>query len=113
MKIEEFEQALSRQRCLQNAVRARQLTASLERHRGHPTYWAEDVERALHLAAAAARETRLPVADDLPAALPEPERRLLARGLVRSYGALLCAWPELLEDVRALRAAGVRLTEPV
>jgi hypothetical protein len=110
--LDAFEEALCHQRCLQNAVRARQLTACLDRHGCQPAYWAADVRRALDRAVAAASERRLPPADDLPPTLPERDRRLLARRLVRSFGALLAWWPALLAEVRALQAAGIRITEP-
>jgi hypothetical protein len=94
-------------------VRARQLAACLERYQGQPDYWARDVRRALDLAVSAAHDQGLPPVDDLPRTLAEPERRLLTRHLVLSFGRLMCAWSEIVAAAGELGAEGARLTEPV
>jgi hypothetical protein len=88
---------------------AGRLEASLRQHGGRPAYWAEDVGRAL----AALTEALTGPEAGLPADLCEkwgPEQALVRfQGLVRRYGALLRAWPRLVESAKALRAGGVRL----
>jgi hypothetical protein len=84
------------------------LDQSLSRHRHAPAFWARDVARALEILTAAVASPAAAHPADLIAAFGEAEGRAAFRDLVRRYGELLRAWPDLWEAARALREEGVR-----
>jgi hypothetical protein len=84
------------------------LDETLSRHRGAPAFWARDVARAREILAAAVASPAAAHPADLVAAFGEADGRAAFRDLVRRYGELLRAWPDLWEAARALRAEGVR-----
>ncbi len=86
---------------------AAHLTALLQRHRGRPDYWADDVRRVLAglREAAARKDDAIPT--DLNACFGgEAAERF--RRLVRRFGELLQWWPAVVEAARELRRRGVR-----
>jgi hypothetical protein len=111
--IDVLEERVRRQRVRRDTLRGQRLAASLARHAGAPSWWASDARKALAVVTDCVAEARLPAAHDLPVAFAEPARRRLAQELLLSYGRLLGGWTELLDEARALRAHGVRLTERV
>jgi hypothetical protein len=109
------------------------LESLLVEHGARPEYWAEDLRR--HVAAmraalgteaffvprdlvvssqAAGPESRDHVsADAVPGERSLDEAQALAQWLVRGYGMLVAAWPDLVAATRALRARGVEPSVPV
>jgi hypothetical protein len=85
---------------------------ALRRHRRSPAFWARDVDRALALFRESVTRPSLAYAADLTAALGEDGGRAASKDLVRRYGELLRAWPDLWEAARELRAEGVRPAAP-
>jgi hypothetical protein len=84
------------------------LDEALSRHRRAPAFWARDAERAVEILATAVASPAAAHPVDLVAALGEAEGRAAFRDLVRRYGELLRAWPDLWEAAVALREEGVR-----
>jgi hypothetical protein len=109
----EFEQVIRQQRVRREEARAGQLRLCLERHGGEPSYWAQDAKRALVASLEAIGMTRLSEPSDLPETVSGQGRRSFAKWLVGAYGRLLTEWDGILEGVRRLREAGVRLTVSV
>jgi hypothetical protein len=88
------------------------LDHSLHRHGRAPSFWARDAERAFEILAASVSRAEAAHPADLVAALGETTGRERFRDLVRRYGELLRAWPDLWEAARELRAEGVRVAGP-
>lgn len=109
LKPKEFEDCLRRLWVRDMARYLEHLERLLDRYRGEPDYWAEDVE--------AQRESvrwRVEAGPDITpedvAARKGAEGALpLAQVLVRRYGELLAAWPAIAAGARRLKAAGVAL----
>ncbi len=85
----------------------------LRYHGAAPEHWAGDVERiAANLHEALVRDAG-PLPRELADGRDPAEAWETARRVVRDFGALLAAWPDLVERARELRAAGTRLAQPV
>ncbi len=95
------------------ALRARSLDLvvledALARHRRAPAFWARDATRAAETLRAALARPSIGYPADLVAAFGEEAARPLFARLVRRYGELLQAWPELFAAAIELRQQGVR-----
>jgi hypothetical protein len=89
------------------------LESRLRQFGGQPGYWANDVRQLL-----AVLRQQLPGRDHaLPRDLRErfggEEARTLLQRLVRRFGELLQAWPDLVAGAKELRGRGIRPAEPV
>jgi hypothetical protein len=94
---------------LQNLGRgAAGLEAMLRRSGGRPAYWADDAGQAL-AALGELLTGRAELPWDLEEAFGAEQAPAVLRRLVGRFGALLRAWPALVEAARRLRARGVRL----
>ena len=82
-------------------------------HGGSPEYWARDVERAITLLRAAVERPTLARASDIADVLGPDEARFAMARLVRRYGQLCAAWPDMLAAAAELRREGVRIGTPV
>ncbi len=109
------------------------LEALLREHGDAPAYWAQDVRQHVAAVRDALRTDAFFVPRDLvvsrqvagpegrhyggPGAAPGQrtldEAQVFAQQLVRGYGALLRAWPDLVAATRELRARGVEVGVPV
>jgi hypothetical protein len=97
-----------------HVIRARSLDLSLlddalRRHGRAPAFWARDADEAREAIRRAVERPGVAWPADLCATLGEEAGRACFPSLVRRYGELLRAWPDLWEAARALRAEGVRL----
>jgi hypothetical protein len=95
----------------QAAQLMRGLEEQLATHRSTPSYWATDIRRSLDtLRAAVVREdygAPYDLDDDVERA------RGLARHLIRDFGDLLVAWPELVASAERLNADGRSIAAPI
>lgn len=85
----------------QKALYMEHLERLLDTYDRRPPAWAEDVARHLELLQRSLGTPELFVPLELREAHPLPQARELARELVRRYGRLLEAWPELVATTRA------------
>jgi hypothetical protein len=89
--------------------------AELLRHFGfRPAYWARDLEAYMSLRREAMTVEDFAVPSDL--ACPDWSRtEVLAhtQEIIRQYGELLLAWPDMTEAAKQLKAQGVRLAREV
>jgi hypothetical protein len=84
------------------------LDGQLRSNGGRPAYWAEDVRRVLNVLRDALPAPLYPVPGDLAEVVGEDEARSLGQRLVRRFGQLLQAWPDMVQAARDLRARGLR-----
>jgi hypothetical protein len=97
-----------------HVIRARSLDLSLvddalRRHRRAPAFWARDADHAVEAIRKAVERPGVGWPADLCSTLGDDAGRACFASLVRRYGELLNAWPDLWEAARAQRAEGVRL----
>jgi hypothetical protein len=109
----EFSEFVRVQLWSQMARMASHLTTLLRRSGGQPAFWAADTEQVL----SGWREYFTAPGFGLPADLIPlfgVEQALAAfQRLVRQFGELLQAWPEVVEAARRLKEKGVRPARPV
>jgi hypothetical protein len=87
--------------------------AMLARHRGEPDYLARDCRKlVVALQRALVRES-LGVPDDLSGWFGPERAGVLCQDIVARFGAVLIAWPALVEAAAELRDGGERPSEPV
>jgi hypothetical protein len=82
---------------------------ALKQHRPpQPETWPEDLRRYLDaMVARLEQDPPITVREREPES-PEQARAAI-QGFLRDFGGLLCAWPDLVEGARELRARGTRL----
>ena len=106
--LAEFEELVRVQVLRTRSLDAAILDEVLRRHRRAPAYWARDVEEAASRLREALPAPGLGLPSDLVAAFGDEQGREANRRMVRRYGELLRAWPDLWEAARELRQRGVR-----
>jgi hypothetical protein len=96
------------------------LEALLREYGDAPAYWSQDLRQHAAIMRVALRTDAFFIPRDLvvsrQAAGPErtlDEAQAFAQHLVRCYGALLRAWPDLVAATRELRARGVEVGVPL
>lgn len=109
----DFRQHVERGRGQRLGRRLVALEQLLAEHGDEPAWWARDVRRQLDTLRGRAADDDLDLPGDLPGRRSPDEIRALTRRLVRRYGELIEAWPEIVEGTRRLRARGVRVARPV
>jgi hypothetical protein len=85
------------------------LDDALHAYGGSPAYWAKDVERAIALLRKAVERPSLAMASDIAEVHGPEGARLSMQRLVRRYGELCSAWPDMLAAAAELRREGVRI----
>ncbi len=113
LPLAEFEELVKLHAGGQRARLAARLEGQLQRHDGQPGYWADDVRRVLGAMQEGLLDERFTVPVDLEQALGYDSARQAMPRLLRRLGALLLAWPDLVEAARALRRRGERLAYEV
>jgi hypothetical protein len=93
--------------------RIRFLTERLEEADDAPDYWRADVEHLIAQLTGALEEETADVPLDLQTGRSADEARGLMQRLIGGYGALLQAWPAMVQATLELRAAGITLLQPV
>lgn len=96
-----FFEAVEHETRRQKALYVEHLEQLLDTYERRPRAWAEDVERHLALLQRSLGTPELFVPLELREAHPLPQARERAREIVRRYGRLLEAWPELVAATRA------------
>jgi hypothetical protein len=86
-----------------------QLETQLKSFAGQPAFWANDVTRVLAVWRQALASADYTVPRDLGDAFGVGEARTLFQRLVKKFGQLLQAWPDMMEAARDLHSRGVRL----
>jgi hypothetical protein len=109
----DFEEIVRLQVLRARAVDLALLEDALDRSGREPAFWARDVERAAERLRAALTRPSLAHPCDLVAERGEEAGRALFQRLVRRYGELLRAWPDLWEAAVELGRKGVRPGVPV
>jgi hypothetical protein len=105
----DFERVISSQMERSRLRLIEQLERRLEERGGAPSFWADDVRRYIELVEARLGQGDPWVPLDLLARSErsEVEAAALARDLVASYGALVAAWPDMLQAARELRRSEI------
>lgn len=85
----------------------------LEKHKSAPNYWANDITLALSWLSKGLTDPNIVIAEDLRATFGVDEARIMLQRLIRSFGELLSAWPDLTQAVSELNAREIYLTAPV
>lgn len=86
---------------------------SLEKYRGYPSFWAEQVEDMMDRLRAELLSPEIPVPGELSGA---PDRRSaigLLSSILNDFGVALQWWPEVWRVAREMNANGFNLTVPV
>ncbi|RTL43705.1 MAG: hypothetical protein EKK48_08140 [Candidatus Melainabacteria bacterium] len=86
---------------------------SLNKHKGEPTYWANDIASAISWLSKGLTDDNISVAADLCLAFGIEEARTIMQRLVRRFGELLMSWPALIQGVSELNAREVYLPTTV
>lgn len=85
------------------------LDDALRVYSGSPGYWAKDVERAITLLRAAVERRNIARSSDMEDVLGPEEARISMQRMVRRFGELCAAWPDMLAAAVELRREGVRV----
>lgn len=91
----------------------------LQKHRGEPHYWAEDVERVMEAfeTYTLERNTIIPADYENPSNLTHEEYAAAAedacREVIRMFGELLILWPDLLNLTVELKQSNISLEQPL
>jgi hypothetical protein len=88
------------------------LETQLRTHDSAPSFWAEDARRMIELLWKAAGSDDYVVPRDLREGRDAGDARRLSQDLIGRFGALLEAWPTLVDAARRLRAQDRGLTTP-
>jgi hypothetical protein len=91
---------------------ASQWENQLREHSG-PAFWAEDVKLLLATLRQALPSPSYEMPCDLSAASGAEDARPRFQSLVRRFGELIQAWPQMVEAAREIRARGIRPAERV
>jgi hypothetical protein len=113
LTIDDFETFVGSARQLQNLAATAALEACLREHGAAPDFWADDVRRTIDALRKTAARSDYMVPRDLRGGRDLTSARMLAQELVVKFGALLEAWPTLVETTRRLRAIGCRVSARV
>lgn len=93
--------------------RIRFLSEQLEEAEDAPDYWRADVEHLIAQLTGALEEETADIPLDLQSGRSPGEARVLMQRLIGGYGALLQAWPAMVQATLDLREEGIRLLQPV
>lgn len=86
----------------------------LVRHGRSPRWWADDLTRYVELLSRSIKKDRWFVPLDVRGTVDSDEEAdLLTRKMVREQGELMIWWPAFYQAALELRAAGIRMVEPV
>jgi len=88
--------------------RTQGILETLKRHEFQPSYWADDCRRHIEAYTNAITQPDYVIPQDLLDGRSPEEARRLSQRLVRRFGELLAAWPDIVEAAKSLRARGIR-----
>ena len=80
---------------------------------GAPAHWIGDVETYLAALRRSIARAEVTLPYDLRGGRTPGEARALTARLIRRFGELLTAWPDLVATARSLQRQGIRLAQPV
>jgi hypothetical protein len=107
----EFEARLRTVQQFRNFAFTTVLESQLQTHGGAPAFWADDVRRMIELMSKASSAGEYLVPRDLRRGRDAGEARRLGQELIRKFGELLEAWPDLAAAAMRLRVDGFPLAE--
>jgi hypothetical protein len=105
--------AFVRERCWPNVQgRIALLQELFKAHGRRPAYWAADCDRHIASVLRAATEPSFGIPVDLLEGRSSSEALGLIREMVRRFGQLLAAWPDVVDAAATLRSRGITLAQP-
>jgi len=113
LTIEDFEAFVSTAQQLRNVAATTLLETRLREHGASPAFWADDVRRTIDALRQTVTRRDYLVPRDLRDGRDANSARRLAQELVLKFGALLEAWPTLVEAARRLHANDCRVSDPL
>ncbi len=113
LSLDDFEEFVRVQTWQLQSAYLLEMEGELRAFQSPPEYWVEDVEQYLNSIREALARPDYIVPHDLRQGRSLDEARQASQRLVLKLGNLLCAWPDIVERAKELRAQGQRLALPV
>lgn len=109
----DFRELLLRYAVYEAGGRVRYLNECLEQAEEAPAFWRADVEHLVAQLTGALEEETGDIPLDLQTGRSPDDARALMQRLIGEYGALLQAWPAIVQATLELREKGITLMQPV
>jgi hypothetical protein len=111
--LPDFAQFVQTQARYRNEQFLAQLEATLTQHDHQPAYWAADVQRYMHTMHHAMQADDYIVPIDLQVHYRPRQALTIAQALLKLFGQLLQAWPDIVSATHDLRQKGQSMARPL